>query len=85
MNEQELGRWIRAKRSHLGISQKELAKRVGIDRYSLLRIESGARRIQWDEAWTIIRELGTSPIPAPPDEPEIPLGPDRIIQHGISL
>lgn len=43
---QEAGKWLRQLRENLGISQRELAKRVGLEYYTFIsQIESGRGRI----------------------------------------
>ena len=49
---------IRARREQLGISQAELARRVGIDRQKMWKIETDRREIQPEEIPALQRELG---------------------------
>lgn len=58
---QAFGARLRMIRDALGISQAELAKRVGLVRPSLTNIEVGRQRIRLDQVEAIARELGTTP------------------------
>lgn len=49
---------IRARREQIGISQAELARRVGIDRQKMWKIETNRREIQPEEIPALQRELG---------------------------
>lgn len=51
---------IRSKRTELNIGQSELARRVGVSRQQLTRIENGEHRPRVDLALRIAWELETS-------------------------
>lgn len=40
-----LGKWVRSRRQHFGITQADLAKRIGLSRPSLVNIEAGRHRV----------------------------------------
>ncbi|MDC0400369.1 helix-turn-helix domain-containing protein, partial [Alphaproteobacteria bacterium] len=45
----EAGRWLRVRREELGLSQRELARRVKIDYYTFIsQIEAGRGRVPSD-------------------------------------
>ncbi len=51
---QEGGRWLRARREELGLTQRDLAQAIGLDYYSFVsQIESGRGRVPTNqmEAW----------------------------------
>lgn len=51
---QEGGRWLRARREALGLTQRDLAQAIGLDYYSFVsQIESGRGRVPTNqmEAW----------------------------------
>lgn len=52
------GQAIRHYRTQVGLSQEELAERVGVDRYYLSRLESGRESQQLRRLLAILRELG---------------------------
>lgn len=52
------GQAIRHYRMQEGLTQHELAERVGVDRTYLSRLESGAETQQLRRILTILRELG---------------------------
>tara|TARA_R110002073_G_scaffold290766_1_gene455730 strand:+ start:378 stop:698 length:321 start_codon:yes stop_codon:yes gene_type:complete len=57
---QEAGRWLKSLRDKVGLSQRELAKAVGIDYYTFIsQIEAGRGRIPPDryEAFAIALEM----------------------------
>jgi DNA-binding XRE family transcriptional regulator len=56
----ERGRRIKAARKRAGLTQKELADRVGVGREAIAKIETGARRASMDLGLSIARELGES-------------------------
>ena len=58
MQRQVNGKAIRAIREPLGITQVELAGRVGISRSHMNKIESGAEYPKFETAARIARELG---------------------------
>jgi transcriptional regulator with XRE-family HTH domain len=58
---QAVGVRIRIIREALGISQHELAPRVGISRGSIANIETGRQRLLLDDIESFARALNTSP------------------------
>lgn len=53
-----IGKAIKAKRELLGMEQKELANKIGIDPANLCRIESGRYAVRLDTLHLILEELG---------------------------
>ena len=56
----EAGRWLRSRREHLGLSQRDLARRVHIDYYTFIsQIEAGRGRVPADRllVWAQALEL----------------------------
>ena len=63
-----LGGLIRARRERIGLTQGELARRVGMTRTSITNIESGRQKVQLHTLYDIAYALGMSPqvlLPAP--------------------
>ena len=60
MNTQNIGSRIKARRTELGLSQNDLAKRVGLSQSAIAMLESG-RRQKTRELVEIARVLGVSP------------------------
>lgn len=58
---QAIGTRIRMIRETLGMSQEELAKRVGYKRVSVTNIEIGRQRLLLDTVEEFARALGTTP------------------------
>lgn len=58
---QALGARIRLIREALGLSQDDLAKRVGLKRVSVTNIEIGRQRLLLDGVEDFARALGTTP------------------------
>lgn len=56
----QVGLRVRAMREALGISQSDLAQRVGITRTSLTNIEAGRQRLLLHSVETFARALGTT-------------------------
>jgi putative transcriptional regulator len=56
----EHGQRIAQARHHAGLSQQELAERIGVKRLAIIRIEDGTTRPSVDVALAIARELGQS-------------------------
>lgn len=56
-----LGARVRIIREALGLSQEDLAKRVGLKRASVANIETGRQRFLLDGVEDFARALGTSP------------------------
>lgn len=50
------------RRKELGLSQVELGKRIGIDRFSIHKLESGKRPIYMSELCEIAHVLGCDPV-----------------------
>jgi transcriptional regulator with XRE-family HTH domain len=60
MDDMEMNEVIRQRRSELGMSQADLATRVGVDRRQIRRYESGETQPTLSVAKTIARALGIS-------------------------
>jgi transcriptional regulator with XRE-family HTH domain len=63
-----LGRLLRARRESVGLSQGELARRVGMTRTSITNIESGRQKVQLHTLYDVARALDVPPevlLPAP--------------------
>lgn len=58
---QAVGSRIRLMRETLGLTQEELAKRVGLKRPSIVNIEVGRQRLLLDSIEDFARGLGTTP------------------------
>lgn len=52
-----VGRNIRSRRAYYGLSQTELAKKLGITFQQLQKYESGANRVSASRLWHIAQEL----------------------------
>lgn len=59
--EQNLSLRIRAARKGRGISQRDLARTLGMAQSTLSRIERGERRVSVDQLIEIARALGVRP------------------------
>jgi DNA-binding XRE family transcriptional regulator len=57
---QERGHRIKEARKRAGLTQKELADRVGVGRVSIARIELGTRKASMELGLAISRELGAT-------------------------
>lgn len=57
----QFGAKVEALRNALGISQDELAKRVGLKRTSITNIEAGRQRVLLDDVEKFAQAFGTSP------------------------
>lgn len=55
MDAMETGRRVRAARAYAGFSQEALARRVGMGRGTLWKIEHGLREARPGELWEIAR------------------------------
>jgi len=53
-----LGGMIRGRRAHVGMTQDELARRVGMTRTSITNIERGRQKVQLDTLYDIGAALG---------------------------
>jgi transcriptional regulator with XRE-family HTH domain len=58
--DQEVGLRLQRARKERGITQEELAKRIGLPRPSYANIESGRQRISLDVVWRAAIVLGVS-------------------------
>lgn len=71
-----IGQLIRAARREAGLTQDQVAERLGLTRTSITNIESGRQRFQVHVLFLLAEALGVTPIaflPASPDEhPEQP-------------
>lgn len=72
----EVGRRIRIEREWANLSQERLAERLGVERTTVVRIETGVVSPRLDRILAIAHALGTEPArlmpggPTPPDAPE---------------
>lgn len=64
------GRELRRVRRDKGLTQEELAARVGLGRTSIVNIEAGLQRIHLHTLFQLARALDESPVTLLPDEPE---------------
>ena len=58
----QAGKWLRLRREKLGLSQRELAKRVKIDYYTFIsQIEAGRGRVPADrlQEWSVALEMNS--------------------------
>ncbi len=54
-----LGKFIREKRKEKGYTQEEFAKKIGISRYTLYKIEKGQLgEVSFVKIWNALRMLG---------------------------
>lgn len=51
---------LRAERAALGLTQVELARRAGLSRSTLVRLEDETRQMNSDQMWQLCRALGVS-------------------------
>jgi transcriptional regulator with XRE-family HTH domain len=58
---QALGARIRLIREAIGMTQDELAKRIGVERTSVTNVEAGRQRVLLDGVEDYARALGTNP------------------------
>ena len=56
-----LGALIRARREREGMTQSELARRVGMTRTSITNIESGRQKVQLHTLYDVAKALNVSP------------------------
>lgn len=64
-----LGERVLSARRHMGISQQQLAERVGLTRTSITNLERGRQKIQIHTLYAIAEALGVGPetlLPASP-------------------
>jgi transcriptional regulator with XRE-family HTH domain len=78
--DREVGVRLQRARKERGITQRELAKRIGLPRPSYANIESGRQRIPLDVVWraAIVLDLSLAaltPEPLPPHIGTVPLLP----------
>jgi transcriptional regulator with XRE-family HTH domain len=65
-----LGERVLSARRHMGMSQQQLAERVGLTRTSITNLEQGRQKIQVHTLYAIAAALGVGPetlLPALPD------------------
>lgn len=55
----DLGNGLRVLRARAGLTQKDLAARVGLDDPYISRIEAGARDIRWSTLNSLLAALGS--------------------------
>lgn len=53
---------IKQSRQEAGLTQAELAKRVGLQQSSISRIENGKRPLTVDQLWRMAQVLGVKPL-----------------------
>jgi DNA-binding XRE family transcriptional regulator len=75
----ELGRKIRHVRERKGLTQGELAKRLGISRASVVNIEAGRQHTPLHLLWKLAEMLGTELTSLIPSREEM-LAPAKLIQ-----
>ena len=86
--ERELGRRLARLREAAGLTQRELARRLGVDQSALSRIESGRRRLTAAQAGQAARILGVEPgallgtLSEPQGEPFQYAGADEPARYG---
>ncbi|MGC1459450.1 MAG: helix-turn-helix transcriptional regulator [Steroidobacteraceae bacterium] len=81
--DREVGLRLQRARRERGITQEELARRIGLPRPSYANIESGRQRVPLDVVWRAAIVLGQSiaalvpePLPRPGDSARLsPIGP----------
>jgi transcriptional regulator with XRE-family HTH domain len=56
-----LGRALRVLRDRAGLTQDELAERIGIDLTYVSRVERGKRGVRWHTVMRFLRALDASP------------------------
>jgi transcriptional regulator with XRE-family HTH domain len=61
-----LAKHARGLRAYSGISQPEMARRLGISTAQLCRLERGNRNWSW-KMWTRLHKLAGQPLPGDPD------------------
>lgn len=69
-----LGKSVRARRERIGLTQEELAARVGLLRTSISNIEHGRQKIQVHTLCALAEALGVTPIallPTPFDDRDL--------------
>ena len=64
----EFGKKLKGARGKAGLTQKELADRVGLPRTSVTNIEHGRQRIALHQLFQFASALGTNPLELLPDE-----------------
>lgn len=52
-----LGQTIRERRQSLGMSQSELARRAGVSRGWVSRVENGKQEVQWTQVFRVLGAL----------------------------
>jgi transcriptional regulator with XRE-family HTH domain len=59
-DQEAVGRALRTLREGAGLTQKQLAERVGVDPAVVGRIERGRRGVRWHTVMRFLRALGAS-------------------------
>lgn len=57
----EFGRLVRAYRRQLGLTQDDLAERVGLSRTSITNVEQGRQKVLLHQVFLLAESLGVSP------------------------
>ncbi len=52
---------LRAARRRAGLSQAELARRAGLNAFSIAKLEQGTREPTWATVQALVKALGVSP------------------------
>lgn len=60
----EMGRLVRARRTEMGWSQRDLAQRIGIRQATLSEIEQGKKRPDYTTQEVLAKQLNLNPIAA---------------------
>jgi transcriptional regulator with XRE-family HTH domain len=63
----EFGRTLRARRKHAGLSQDDVAQRVGMSRTSITNIEQGRQHISLHVLYELAGAVGITPADLLPD------------------
>ena len=63
----EFGRALRARRKHAGLSQDNVAQRVGMSRTSITNIEQGRQHVSLHVLYELAAAVGTTPEDLLPD------------------
>lgn len=80
----EVGRRIRIEREWANVTQERLAERLGVERTTVVRIETGVVSPRLDRILAIAHALDTEParlMPGGPERPTPPAAPGRGVQR----
>ena len=80
-----LGRLVRSRRAQVGLTQDELARRVGMTRTSITNIESGRQKVQLHTLYDIADALDVAPEALlPPPEAQTPEAIEERLLEGLT-